>query len=69
MSHNEPNEFTCDMCGGTFERGWSDEEATQEAVANGFKHEIETGDTACVCEDCYQKLNARFHFHSTLGLQ
>ena len=50
----EPREFTCAMCGGTFEQGWTDEEAEAEytsAFTELSKEQKE--DRAEVCDDCY----------------
>lgn len=44
-------DFTCAQCGGTFEKGWTDEEAAAEAQANFSATELE--DTAMICDDCY----------------
>lgn len=44
-----PDHFRCAMCGGIFRKGWSEEEAVAEAIAQGFVNvplEI-------VCDDCY----------------
>jgi Fe2+ or Zn2+ uptake regulation protein len=46
--------FTCEECGGTFPREWSDEKAREEAKANGF--DPDGVDIAIVCDDCYKKL-------------
>lgn len=45
------NEFKCEECGGVWEKGWTDEEAAEEAQ-NAFG--ITTG--ATVCDDCYNKI-------------
>ena len=47
-------QFTCAVCHGTFDKGWSDEEARQErseVFGNAFKDE----DCVIVCDDCYVK--------------
>lgn len=50
--------FTCDQCGGTFPRAWSDDEATAEA-RDVFGRDPETDPTmAVVCDDCYQAIMA-----------
>jgi hypothetical protein len=57
--------YTCDDCGGTFEEGWSDEEAHAEAVQN-FGTLADGPAMAVVCDDCYRdimeriRLSARF---------
>lgn len=48
-----PDTFTCARCGGTFSKGWSDEEAAAEAQAN-FS-EAELADTAVVCDECFRE--------------
>ena len=49
------NEYKCAMCGGIFLKGWSDEEAIEEAKGIGMSLE-EMTDDALVCEDCYNFL-------------
>jgi DNA-directed RNA polymerase subunit RPC12/RpoP len=52
-----PNEYQCAKCHGVFEKGWSDEEAMEEAVAEketmfpGIP--IEECDT--LCADCHKE--------------
>lgn len=50
----EPNEYMCAHCKKIFTKGWSDEEAEQEKIDNGFDN------TECdiVCDDCYNKIIA-----------
>jgi hypothetical protein len=49
------NTFTCEACGGTFEKAWTDEEAAAERAANGW-----TGtDCGLTCHDCYLKTMER----------
>jgi NAD-dependent SIR2 family protein deacetylase len=43
--------FTCAHCGGTFEKGWSDEEAKAEEV-EVWGGEVE--DPTLVCDECFQ---------------
>jgi hypothetical protein len=50
-----PKQFTCEQCGGTFDCGWTDDEAKAEAEANGFG-EIPDGDMAVICDDCYNTI-------------
>ena len=45
------NQFKCAMCGGTFDKDWSDSEAEAEADDNGF----DIDDCDLVCDDCYKK--------------
>lgn len=49
-------EYTCDMCGGTFETGRSDEEAWAEHDKNfpGESHDT----AAVICDECYQTMFA-----------
>ena len=57
----KPNEYQCDECHGIFEKGWSDEEASQEAIDifGKPKEEFESG-MAIVCDDCFQKMKPMF---------
>ena len=56
------NEYQCAMCEGVFEKGWSDEEAEQEAGDNFGKPRSEwLGGSAIVCEDCYQGIDPKNH--------
>jgi len=48
----EGDEFTCAFCAGTFRKGWSDEEAMQKCIADGFDKEP----TVLVCEYCYREI-------------
>jgi len=45
-------EFKCELCGGVFEKEWSDEEAKEEYERN-FK-EYKNEPTAIICDDCYR---------------
>ena len=52
--------FTCESCGRTFPKGWSDEEAAAEAEE--LFPGINPGDPAeagTVCDDCFQRIMAR----------
>ena len=54
--------FTCESCGDTLPKGWSDEEANAEAQE--LFPGINPGDpaeAATVCDDCYQHLMGRAH--------
>lgn len=52
------DEYKCDMCGGIFKKGWSEEEANQEAEDIwGVKNANEDKDMAIVCDDCWNKIN------------
>lgn len=48
------SEYKCDMCGGVYKSGWSDEEAKEEYKQN-FGMEVKEGD-GIVCDDCYNKM-------------
>ena len=49
--------FTCDECGGTFPKDWSDDEANAEAESMwGVAGASENEGMACVCDDCWQKM-------------
>jgi DNA-directed RNA polymerase subunit RPC12/RpoP len=53
------DEYTCEECGQTFEKGWTDADANAEAVeAFGAPHASDDPDMAIVCDDCYRKLVA-----------
>jgi hypothetical protein len=49
------NEFTCCVCGNTYEKSWSDEEAKEE-FSEVFKSEFNEENTAVVCDDCYKQM-------------
>lgn len=49
--------YTCADCGGTFEEGWSDEEAQAETVAN-FGVRGDSSGMVKVCDDCYKAIMA-----------
>ena len=44
--------YTCEQCGGEFETGWSDDEATAEYEAEFGS--LSAGDVAIVCDSCYK---------------
>ena len=46
--------YKCAQCGGTFDKGWTDDEALAEKSANGF----DELDCAVVCDDCYKTIMA-----------
>lgn len=54
----EHGEFTCDACGETFPKAWSDEEAHAEAE-EVFPDGV-GDDPAMVCDDCYEQMTAAF---------
>jgi hypothetical protein len=45
------NTFTCAACGGTFEKGWSEEEASAES--RGLWGNIDPSKMAVICDDCF----------------
>ena len=51
--------FKCAMCGGEFETGWSDEEASAEFNQYFPEHDIKNADT--VCDDCFNKIHPAEH--------
>jgi hypothetical protein len=50
-------EFTCDVCGGTFQELWPDEAAAAEREANFG--EPPRADDGLVCDDCYKLIMGR----------
>lgn len=54
MTHLKANEYQCDNCKGVFEKGWSDEEADAEAIANGFGP-LDEDDNVLICDECFNK--------------
>ena len=46
------NEYKCSTCGGVFEKGWTEEEAKQEAKENGFI----ISESCLICDDCYNDI-------------
>ena len=49
--------YFCEECEGTFETGWTDEEANEEAERLwGVTNASENNGMAQICEDCFQKL-------------
>lgn len=47
------NVYTCTICKGVYNKGWSDEEAEKELEQKFGKRNIEDCDV--VCDDCYNK--------------
>lgn len=51
--------YTCDQCHGTFDEGWSDEEANAEALENfGVANASRNTDMARICDDCYKAMTS-----------
>jgi hypothetical protein len=52
--------FTCESCGGTFDKVWSDEEAAAEAEENFPGLDVsDPAEAGVVCDDCYRHIMAR----------
>lgn len=50
------DEYTCDNCGRTFEKTWSDDDALAEATE--LFGEIPPEERAIVCDDCWREIMA-----------
>lgn len=48
------DEFTCNMCHQTFDKGWSDDEARAERLE--LFGEWKDEECELVCDDCFQKI-------------
>ncbi len=53
------NEYTCAFCHGTFEKGWTEQEALAEA-SSIWGQQPSTHDMAVVCDDCYKRMTTAF---------
>ena len=53
------NEYQCEICKGIFKKGWSDEEAKQEAL--DIWGEIPNEERGLVCDDCFKKITDRLN--------
>ncbi len=49
------NEYTCSACKKTYEKGWSDDEADDEALKLHGKTS-KSADMAIVCDNCFNKM-------------
>ncbi len=49
------NEFTCYLCKGTFEKGWTDEESEAEFSVL-FPDTTRSDDDELVCDVCFEKM-------------
>lgn len=59
MSETETaSTFTCDNCGKTRKKGWSDEEAAAEALSLHPASDLAAG-TGVVCDDCFTHIMGR----------
>ncbi len=47
-----PDHFKCALCGGIFEKGWTDDDATREEIEQFSRA---SDDPAELCDDCYKK--------------
>lgn len=47
--------FTCARCGGTFDKGWTDEEAAAEAN-DLFPAAVNEHPLAVICDDCWKAM-------------
>ncbi len=54
------NEYKCAMCGGVFEKGWTDEEANAE-MKGFFGQSMQASECAVICDDCFQKIHPDTH--------
>jgi len=50
---NNTKEYTCTICGETFEKGWSDKKALQEA--NQIWGKIPKEERVVICDDCFNQ--------------
>ncbi len=48
--------YKCAACGGTFTKGWTDEEAAAEAASVFTPEELK--DTSLVCDPCWREMRA-----------
>ncbi len=48
--------YKCEICGGIYERGWTEEEATEEAKKHGWDVGEDPDSYVIVCDDCYKKV-------------
>ena len=54
----ENSKYKCAKCGGVFEKGWSDEEAKNEAKELFGKHPNDWNNEAViVCDDCFNEIH------------
>lgn len=52
------DEFTCAVCGGVFEKAWTDDEAVAESQR--LFGDWPPGSMVTLCEGCFAPLRARF---------
>lgn len=52
------NEYKCEMCHEVYEKGWTDEEALEEAARIFGKPMAEWNcGQSIICDDCFEKIN------------
>ncbi len=51
----KPNEYKCNSCQNIYEKGWTDEEAENEAKE--IWGEIQQVEMAIICDDCFNVRN------------
>lgn len=51
----QSNEFTCELCGETYEKGWTDAEMWDEAEEMFGDEVLAERETAIICDDCWGK--------------
>jgi Fe2+ or Zn2+ uptake regulation protein len=57
MSAIRDDQVFCEECQGVFEKGWSEEEAREEAAENFPGLDIDNCmEAALVCDDCYRRI-------------
>ena len=54
----EKADFTCDLCHETYEKEWSDEEATEEYARDFPLSSHMEEPTSTVCDDCHHTLTS-----------
>lgn len=54
-------EFTCEHCGRTFLKAWTEEEAMKELKANFGDREWKRDELCILCDDCYQLARGLFN--------
>lgn len=48
--------YQCEACGGTFFRGWSDEEGQREASSKFGINDVHDPTVAIICDDCFSAM-------------
>jgi hypothetical protein len=56
LTGDAPEQYTCELCGETYDRGRSDEEALSETAAV-FGPDSLDEPLAIVCDDCWNKIH------------